>query len=86
MIARKPCRCMLAKVPDGAALRAQIDAWIAALPAEQRADEAEAARRLGICRECRWLRDGTCGLCGCYVELRAAKRAQRCPEGRWSGE
>ena len=80
---RKPCRCTLKDVPDGAALKQRIDEWIAALPAERRAEENIVNARLNACRACRWLADGTCGMCGCYVEFRAAQKTQRCPEGKW---
>lgn len=53
--------------------------YIASLPEEQKAPDAEYALRLAVCQTCDALRDGTCSLCGCYVEARAAKRGQRCP-------
>lgn len=58
---------------------------IAAMPEEQRAEEATVDARLMVCRDCDHLMSGTCALCGCYVELRAAKKSQRCPDvpGRW---
>ena len=42
--------------------------------------------RLDICQECPELMNGTCRLCGCYVETRAAKRGQVCPmvPARWT--
>ena len=42
--------------------------------------EDEYKRRLGICKECVLLNEGTCGACGCYVELRAIKKDARCPQ------
>ena len=39
----------------------------------------ETSRRLAICRDCDQLRSGLCALCGCYVELRAAKGRMGCP-------
>ena len=72
-------------MPDQKALAEIIRDRIAAMPEEQRADEAVMASRLGVCQSCDHLMNGTCALCGCYVELRAAKRVQRCPDvpGRW---
>lgn len=52
---------------------------IAALPEEKRAEETEYKRRLEICRQCGSLGEGTCGKCGCFVELRAAKADMGCP-------
>ena len=77
----KPCiRCLLSEIPDEAALAAAIRERIEGLPAEERAGKAERIRRLELCRECGRLNRGTCAACGCYVELRAAKKKMSCPE------
>lgn len=81
-----PCpRCLSAQVPGGEALSALLRQWIGAIPEERRADEAVRRARLAACRACAHLNAGTCALCGCYVEYRAAHAAQRCPDapGRW---
>lgn len=39
--------------------------------------------RLGVCKACDYLNAGTCGACGCYVELRAAAKVSACPYKRW---
>lgn len=81
-----PCpRCPRRNAPEGAALDALLAEWIDAIPDDQRADEAVVLGRLARCRDCPWLSDATCGLCGCYVAYRAAKKLQRCPDSpeRW---
>ncbi|MDE7194758.1 MAG: hypothetical protein K2O14_12430 [Oscillospiraceae bacterium] len=79
MYDKKPCRrCLLADISEVELSRA-IAARISAVPEEQRTSEEEYNRRLKICRECDMLVSGTCGKCGCYVELRAARAANRCP-------
>lgn len=80
-----PCRCLLGEFPEGKALAELIADYVASLPEELRASSGEADRRLAICRECEELSDGTCRLCGCYVEARAAKAGMRCPAvpGKW---
>lgn len=40
-------------------------------------------KRLNTCLECERLIDGMCNACGCYVELRAAKKDSRCPYKKW---
>ena len=83
----KPCiRCLTADLPGGAALSALLRERVAALPAEERAPEEETLRRLAVCRACEHLNAGTCALCGCYVEVRAARRRMACPDvpGRWA--
>ena len=86
MTGRPFCRrCLLADMPSQAELAKSIRELIALLPPEQRAGDDIAAARLARCRECAHLIDGMCALCGCYVELRAAKARMICPDvpGRW---
>ena len=83
---RRPCRCLLTEsAPD---LARTVAEYVASLPEAQRAPETVYRRRLLRCTACDALRDGTCALCGCYVEARAAKRLQRCPAvpPRWEAE
>ena len=83
---RIPCRCLLAEHwPD---LHRSVSEYIALLPDEQRAGDADYRARLSVCQACEHLRDGTCALCGCYVEARAAKRGLGCPmtPPRWHAE
>ena len=56
--------------------------------ADEKTDEATYAARLNICRTCDDLHSGTCALCGCYVEARAAKKRQGCPKvpEKWGAE
>ena len=76
----RPCvRCLTADLPDGAALYRLLRERVAALPAEEKAPEETVLRRLSLCRACDHLRSGTCALCGCYVEVRAARKAIGCP-------
>ena len=85
--AGKPCiRCLTADLPQGAALSALLRERVAALPAEEKAPEEEILRRLAVCRACDHLHAGTCAICGCYVEVRAARRRMDCPAvpARWS--
>ena len=46
---------------------------------EERTGPALYAERLSECRNCDFLRDGTCVLCGCYVEARAGRQRMACP-------
>lgn len=41
--------------------------------------------RLSVCKECDKLNEGTCGACGCYVELRALAKGGKCPYKKWRG-
>lgn len=57
----------------------EISEMIAALPEERRCSEDEYRCRLNICGSCEFLGEGTCGKCGCFAELRAAKKDMHCP-------
>lgn len=74
---RIPCRCLLDEQwPE---LHQAVRDYIDLLPEEQKASDDVYQARLAACKACDHLRDGTCGLCGCYVEARAAKRSLGCP-------
>ena len=84
---RKPClRCLLRDLPDAAALAANLRELIDLIPQEERTPPAEAEARLQACRACPHLQQGTCALCGCYVEHRAERRRSGCPAvpARWA--
>lgn len=72
-------RCLLSQVPDMQTLSDMIRERIRLMPEEERAAEEMQKERLDVCLACDHLNAGTCGLCGCYVELRAAKERMHCP-------
>lgn len=76
---RQFCRKCLFEDIDPQGIYREIHEMIAALPEERRTEETEYRRRLAICSKCEMLGEGTCGVCGCFVELRAAKRDMHCP-------
>ena len=83
MSERKPCRCLLKdSLPQ---MQQRIEEYIALIPDGERVPEVVRQARLRCCLACNALRDGTCGLCGCYVEYRAAQSERHCPDvpGRW---
>ena len=71
-------RCLLAEMGDDPYFRS-IAAYIASLPERIRTPEPEYSRRLAACKGCGELVNGICAQCGCFVELRAAKKQNRCP-------
>lgn len=40
-------------------------------------------KRLEICTECEQRERNKCGICGCYLSLKARGRAFRCPLDKW---
>ena len=82
---RKQCRCLLRDAGE-AEMAAVIAEYVASLDESIRIPEDVYRERLTICQSCDQLLNGTCRLCGCYVETRAAKRNQGCPmvPARWT--
>lgn len=74
-------KCLLREMAE--ADQKMIEKYRAAIKAADRIDEAGYEARLAVCRECELLNAGTCGACGCYVELRAAAKVSRCPYKKW---
>ena len=56
---------------------------IRALPTEDLVSEESESVRLGYCRQCDKINQGTCLACGCFVEIRAATKKGRCPYKKW---
>lgn len=73
------CRKCLFEEIDRNGVYASIKELITAIPEEKRTPETEYRRRLNICKNCDELGEATCGKCGCFVELRAAKAEMHCP-------
>lgn len=73
------CRKCLLEEIDRDGVYASIRELLHALPEDGRTEENEYRRRLELCKQCDFLIEGTCGMCGCFVELRAAKVNMHCP-------
>lgn len=61
----------------------KIELYRDAIKEADRVSDEEYERRLSVCKECELLNAGTCGACGCYVELRATAKKGRCPHKKW---
>ncbi len=71
-------RCLLADM-DASGVYATILRRIEQMPEGQRADAETYRQRLECCRGCDALVNGLCSICGCFIELRAAKAEMHCP-------
>lgn len=75
-----PCRrCLLKDLTDSDYF-ANVYEYIDSLLPEVRTPPPEYERRLDTCRSCDHLVNGMCRLCGCFVEVRAAKRRNHCAD------
>lgn len=65
----------------------RIQRTIDAIPPKLRCSKGEYDARLELCKECEKLIGGMCRVCGCFVEVRAAKKSEHCPgiPRRWVG-
>lgn len=73
-----PCRCLLKQAGEEELLK-NIREYIDNLSEDIKAEEELYKKRLSICTDCGKLLNGICGKCGCYVEMRAAVKSNRCP-------
>ena len=79
----KPCTRCLLKDYSKEVYEHLIVEGLKALPAEDLANGDVTAARLSVCEACEKLNQGTCLACGCYVEIRAALKAGKCPYSKW---
>jgi hypothetical protein len=80
---RKPCRLCLLRDINPAEYEARVKRLIDLLGPKERASDEVYEARLKVCTTCPYLRDAFCGACGCMVELRAAKKTEKCPYAHW---
>ena len=74
------CRkCLLKDMPEQAYFES-LRNYIRRLDEELKVSEAVYDGRLEKCRACENLTEGLCRICGCYVELRAVMKKNRCPK------
>ena len=78
-----PCKKCLLSDMDTSDVKSEILGMIDKMPSSEKALPEKYDMRLDICRTCDSLNEGTCLKCGCYVELRAAKKKGSCPIKKW---
>ena len=77
-MSERVCRRCLLKDMDRNEYFRSIYEYIENIPQEQKAEPSIYESRVNICRSCDHLVNGMCELCGCFVEVRAAKIMQHC--------
>jgi len=77
-------RCLLHEMNDSEYAKNIYD-YIASIPDDIKTGAELLQERLELCRACDALVNGMCKFCGCFVEVRAAKKSQTCPhpEAKW---
>lgn len=82
---RRCRRCLLQDMADENDYYRSVVRYRASLPRRLALPDDAYTARLNACRACADLNAGTCMQCGCYVEMRAARRDMHCPKanGAW---
>lgn len=74
-------KCLLREMAE--ADQKMIEKYKEAIKKSDQVPDEQYEARLLICKKCDYLNAGTCGACGCYVELRAAATISQCPYKKW---
>jgi len=80
MMEKVYCKKCLLRDMEESEYFVDLQKYIAHLDEDLKVEEAEYERRLNLCRGCEYLRNGMCGKCGCFVELRALLKKKCCPD------
>lgn len=83
----RECKRCLLKESSREDVYKSIQEILQKLSDAEKTDEQTYAQRLSACQGCEQLVSGVCLKCGCYVELRAAYKRQKCPhvkDRRWN--
>ena len=83
---RRCCRKCLTREMGQTEYFQNLHEYIVNLDADLKVDDTVYEMRLAHCKTCDDLYQGMCRICGCYVELRAAMKKNRCPQvhPRWN--
>ena len=80
----KKCKlCLIRDIAEKADVYEFVVKTRQMLSGEERTPDELYEERLGVCTGCDSLLAGTCGKCGCYVEIRAASKGSHCPVKKW---
>lgn len=79
----RACRRCLTREMNREEYFKNLHTYIDNLEEDRKAEPVLYETRLRLCKECKWLQEGMCRTCGCFVEMRAAIRKQRCPYEKW---
>jgi len=82
-IRRIPCKkCLISKTGRTQVYK-EVRDYIASLDESIKTTEEIYQSRLAVCQKCSDLSDGMCAQCGCFIEVRAIKKGQKCPSKQW---
>lgn len=80
---QKRClKCLLYEMDKEAYMDNLYD-YIQRIDEDIKTDQALYEERLSVCKACDYLETGMCRACGCFVELRAVIKNNKCSYGKW---
>lgn len=85
MTSQRVCKkCLIYEMAERNDYQTMYD-YIHNLDEEIKTKDSEYHARLKQCKECEYLLNGMCRICGCFVEMRAAVTKNHCPdvEAKW---
>lgn len=80
---KKICKRCLLQEYDEREYKEKLGRLLDLMEESEKVQETVYQQRLECCKECEKLVTGTCLVCGCFVELRAAAKSGRCPNHYW---
>ena len=77
-------KCLIEKI-DPLGILETIREKVEMIPEDEKTTDEDYVKRLEICSECKELNLGTCVICDCFVEYRAAHTNMHCPstDSKW---
>lgn len=72
-------KCLFREMSDNEYFR-YIQNYLTTMEQDSRVTDIEYSERLEECKICRYLQNGMCRLCGCFVEIRCASKNRHCPD------
>lgn len=77
-------KCLTRDMTDRPSYFQNMYDYIEYLDKAIKADQPLYEKRLVVCKGCDLLSEGMCRACGCYVEMRAALKKNKCPYEKWN--
>lgn len=75
-------KCLLYELAETEQYQNVYD-YINNLDEDLKTPDEDYQQRLTVCKECERLINGMCNACGCFVEMRAALKKNKCPYKKW---
>ena len=79
-MSKRMCKKCLLRDMDEDAIYQTVQEHMKSISPERRISEEIYEERLNVCKNCEHLMNGMCRKCGCYVELRALGKGNKCPD------